>query len=378
MAVAQWLAEQGARHLLLVGRSRPKPEVQAQLDALTEKGVTVTVAQADVAIHSELEAALNRIDGRYPLRGLIHSVGVLDDGTLLRLDWTRFEKILTPKMAGAWHLHHLTRQLPLDFFILFSSAASMLGSRGQANHAAANAFLDSFAHFRQAQGLPGLSINWGAWSEVGAAVSVVRSGYTAAQGFGEIEPQQGLRCLGWLLAGDAPQLGVIPIKWKQFLGATDSPFYQEFYPLLEPLGSTSGSQEPSPGLFADIRQHIASAPASDRQAILLQYLCAAVAKVLRLDPEQLDPHLGLVEMGLDSLMAIELRNRVQKELTIELPVTAYLDNSSIARIGELILADHFQSDEATLVGQGTTNRKDDSPPEPGTPPAATGKTRVRL
>src|SRR5690606_30530681 len=104
-----------------------------------------------------------------PLRGVIHSAGVLDDGALLQQSWSRFRTVMAPKVVGSWHLHQLTRHLPLDFFVLFSSGAAVLGSPGQSNHAAANAFMDALAHCRRAQGLPAVSINWGPWAEVGAA-----------------------------------------------------------------------------------------------------------------------------------------------------------------------------------------------------------------
>jgi acyl transferase domain-containing protein/phospholipid N-methyltransferase len=373
LVIAQWLAEQGARHLLLVGRSPPKSEVQPHLDRLAEMGVTVTVAQADVAVLAQLQAALDQVDKRYPLRGVIHSVGVLDDGVLLQQSWSRFEKVMAPKMQGAWHLHQLTQKMPLDFFVLFSSGTSLLGNRGQANHAAANAFLDALAHYRQTQGLPALSINWGGWSEIGAAASMVRSGQMAARGYGEITPQQGIRAFAHLLGQNAPQVGVIPIHWTKFLRTTNSPFYQAFKQL-EAHAATSKSAQQT--LFVDIRQQLASALESERHALLVQYLRATVAKVLRLEPELLDPHQGLVEMGLDSLMAIELRNQVQKELAIELPVIIYLDNSSIAQLAEQILGSYMGT---TTSSQRVVNAKDDSVTlGHQTTPTTTRKTRVRL
>jgi NADPH:quinone reductase-like Zn-dependent oxidoreductase/SAM-dependent methyltransferase/acyl carrier protein len=358
LAVAQWLAEQGARHLLLVGRSEPKPEAQPQLKALAEMEVAVTVAQADVTILSQLTTVLEQVDKRYPIRGLIHSVGVLDDGALLQQNWKRFDKVFSPKMQGAWHLHQLTKKMPLDFFVLFSSAASLLGNRGQANHAAANAFLDAFVHYRRAQGLPALSINWGAWSEVGAAAELVRSNQMAARGHGVISPRQGIDAFAHLLGQNAPQVGVIPIHWPKFLrhNATNSPFYQAFKQFA--LSVTSDSVEQS----VDIRQQLASATDEERRALLMQYLRATTASVLGLhSSEQIDPHQGLVGMGLDSLMAIELRNHVQQQLEIELSVTTYLQNRSIVQLAQqleekyLIPKGHALSNPSQAAAQRVVN-----------------------
>ena len=389
LAMAQWLAEQGARHLLLVGRSQPKSEAQPQLDSLAKMGVTVTVAQADVTIRSQLRAVLGKVDKRYPLRGVIHSVGVLDDVALLQQSWERFEKVLAPKMQGAWHLHQLTKEMPLDFFVLFSSAASLLGNRGQANHAAANAFLDAFVHYRRTQGLAALSINWGAWSEVGAAAELVKSGHAAARGYGAISPHQGIDAFAHLLghAPRVPQVGVIPIHWAKFLhhNTTTSPFYQAFKQFARSVTSDSAPQYPKSTLSVDIRRKLAEATESERHALLMQYLRATTAHVLGLDSSlEIDPHQGLVEMGLDSLMAIELRNRVQKELAIELPVVIYLDNRSIVQLVEQIEEMYLISKAALAEGRAVSTPSLASQPvvkpvvRKTTPATKTRKMRVRI
>ncbi|MCB0105804.1 MAG: SDR family NAD(P)-dependent oxidoreductase, partial [Caldilineaceae bacterium] len=161
LLTAKWLVDQGARHLLLVGRSAPSAGTEHQLTDLREQGVTITVRQVDVTEQAAVQQLLADIDSRHPLRGLIHSVGVLDDGLLLQQNWTRFAQVLAPKLQGSWNLYqalHATNSIEtLDFFVLYSSAAGLLGNWGQANHAAANAVLDAFAHYGRAQGLPLLS-----------------------------------------------------------------------------------------------------------------------------------------------------------------------------------------------------------------------------
>ena len=231
LALAEWLVEQGARHLLLIGRSQSKPEIQETLERLRQFGATINAVQADVTDRAQIAQALAQIEVAYPLQGVIHAVGVLEDGILLHQNWSQFTKVLTPKVQGAWHLHELTKEMPLDFFILFSSQTGLLGNAGQANHAAANTFLDSFATYRQAHNLPALSISWGAWSEIGAAAEKVQreQQHLATQGQGFIDPDQGIQAFAHLLSQTDAHVAVLPIDWAKFLQTSDdgSPFFCE-------------------------------------------------------------------------------------------------------------------------------------------------------
>ena len=352
LAVARWLAEQGARHLLLLGRSAPNAAAQTQLDQLRALGVVVTVVQADVTDRAQLQNALAQVDSRYPLRGVIHSVGVLDDGLLAGQSWARFTKVLAPKLAGTWHLHELTQALPLDCFVLFSSMTGLLGNQGQANHAAANAFLDAFVYYRRAQGLPALSINWGGWSDIGVAADLVRANrqLMAERGQGAIAPAQGIAAFAYLLAQSqrrqAVQVGVMPIQWPQYLtqAAAASLFYRDFRQAnagAQPLVSTAPT--------VNLRQQLQAADPATRRQHLLDYLRTAVAKVLGLrDPAQIHPQQGLLEMGLDSLMAIELRNQLGRTLAQKLPSTLIFDYPTIDELRHYLLETLFV-DEAAPV-----------------------------
>jgi NAD(P)-dependent dehydrogenase (short-subunit alcohol dehydrogenase family) len=281
LATARWLAEQGARHLLLLGRSRPRAEAQAQVEQLAALGTTVTVVQGDVADWEGMRALLAQIDPARPLRGVIHSVGVLDDAALLQQSWPRFTAVLAPKLQGAWNLHVLTQGLDLDFFVLFSSAASLLGSPGQANHAAANAFLDAFVHHRRQQGLPALSINWGVWSEIGAAADLARK-IQAGQGragMGVIAPAAGIATFAYLLAQPQAQVGVVPIQWPLWPQESAPAFYYEFVHASAHFGSlSSAAAAPLPLL-----QQLAEALEDERKELLMGHIqemlalnCAAV------------------------------------------------------------------------------------------------------
>ncbi len=169
--MAQWLADRGARHLVLVGRSEPSEEARSQLEDLETAGVQVVDPQAATsATRAGGRACLSDIRGELPpLRGIFHLAGVLDDGVLREQTRERFDRVMAAKVHGAWNLHELTRDDRLDLFVLFSSAAALLGSPGQGNYAAANAFLDALAHHRRWEKLPALSVNWGSWAEVGMA-----------------------------------------------------------------------------------------------------------------------------------------------------------------------------------------------------------------
>ncbi len=167
LEVAKWLAEQRAGEVVVLGRSAPSEATCEVFDAIRNSGTAVTVCQGDVSVASDVAAAIST---RLPLRGVFHCAGTLQDAALSRQDWARFKEVLAGKAEGARHLHQLTQDRPLDHFVLFSSIAAVLGSPGQTNYAAANAFLDALAHQRSMRNLPALSVNWGAWQEVGMAV----------------------------------------------------------------------------------------------------------------------------------------------------------------------------------------------------------------
>jgi len=340
LLTADWLAEREVCHLVLLSRRSPvdiSPETQSQIQALEAKGARVTVVQADVAQRDQLEAAIASL--ATPLRGVIHTAGVLDDGVLQQLTWERLESVLAPKVYGAWHLHQLTQDRPLEFFVLFSSAASLLGSPGQGSHVAANAFLDALAHHRQALGLPGLSINWGAWSGVGAAAQRQVDQQMQVRGVDAIAPDQGLHILSQLLAHpNEAQVGVIPIRWPQFLGQgwTDA-FFERFQ---SSASAVSGTADSSAGWQARLR----TLPERQRLNFLTTALQQEVARVLGRSVNQLpDPQLGFFDMGMDSLMAVELKNRLDTQLGTTVSSTVIFEHPTIAALAKHLAAEVLQS-----------------------------------
>jgi hypothetical protein len=262
---------------------------------------------------------------------------------LSQLNWERFERVLAPKLWGAWNLHRLTLSDPLDFFVLYSSAAALLGSPGQANYSAANAGLDALAAYRRQQGLPALSINWGPWSEVGmAAADAKRGARVAEHGIGSIAPDEGLLALAHLLAQDRGQVGVVPLDLEQLRRswplAAGRPFLAEL--MGEPVHQPAVvAQTPAAAPPTQIRKQLLSLAASERRGALKSYLAEQTAKVLQLSAKEIDVRRPLNSLGIDSLMAVELRNRIETDLSVGVPIVSFLEGGSLSDLLERLLGE---------------------------------------
>ena len=322
LKVARWMVEQGARHLILLGRRGASSQTQAAITDMEQLGANILVTQADVSNHRNMVAVFEEISASMPpLRGIVHTAGVLEDGILLQQDWERFTKVMNPKIQGTWNLHTLTQNLPLEFFVCFSSVTSVLGAAGQGNYAAANAFLDVLAHYRQMLGLPGLSLNWGQWAEKGMAASL-DSRYQnrlAVLGMGRIGWEQGLQLFQQLLGQQGiAQIAVFSADWsllKQHLTADKKlPLLAELLDEVEILEERVSVKQ-----YA-LLQQLETVRVSDRQPLLIGYIQNEVAKLLGLRSPQLpDPQQGFFDMGMDSLMALELKNCLDASLGTFLP-----------------------------------------------------------
>lgn len=329
LLTAKWLASRGATSIVLTSRSAPSEAALQAIRQIEQAGAQVTVHCADISLESEVRQLLAEIDRRLPpLRGIIHSAGVLDDGILLQQTWERFARVLAPKAAGAWHLHRLTQHYALDFFVLYSSIASLFGSPGQANHTAANMFMDTLAHFRRSNGQKSLSINWGFWGQVGIAAEYNMSYRTALQGIGGISSEDGLALLEKLLTGAPAQIGISPIHWPTFLRNYAGGRRPSFFARMDQVQQSSPSS-PTPAAQAikkiNITETLAQASPANKRRILLDFTRQQIARVLGLNEEQAVPeHKPLSEMGLDSLMAVELRNLLGEGLGLERPLPATL------------------------------------------------------
>lgn len=331
LLVARWMVQRGARHLVLVGRSGASVAVNEQLEELEQAGAQVNVAQADVSDVEQITKVLSEIERTLPpLRGIIHSVGVLDDGVLQQQNWQRFAKVLAPKVQGAWHLHTLTQNQPLDFFVMFSSIASLLGNAGQSNHAAANAFLDALAYHRQAQGLAGLSINWGAWSQVGAFAQRQLDEQTKTRGIGTFAPEQGLVALEQLLSQSSTQVAVMPVNWVQFFEKSTS-----VSPLLTNFLQTSVKPVV---VQSDLVEQLKTANTTKRRKLLQEHICSVVAKVLGWHlSEPIELQKVFFELGIDSLTSLDLKNHLQKSLKCSLPLNLVFEYPTVELLTDYLV-----------------------------------------
>jgi acyl transferase domain-containing protein len=339
LLVARWMSERGARHLVLTGRSGASPSALAVIHEMEEKGTRVVVAQGDVSDRAHLDDVFSRFGHTLPpLRGVVHSAGALDDGVLAQQTWERFERVMAPKVEGAWHLHSLTQDQPLDFFVLFSSAVSLLGSPGQGNHVAACAFEDALAHHRHVLGLPALSINWGPWAEIGAATHGTVSQRLQMKGFHPIEPQQGLRVFEHLLWQDHAQVGVMSVDWRQYVDSLPPGCQSALLSQLEYKTEVTpqGAQRKAPQQHG-LLQQLGQAPPNKRRSILQAHIREQAIKVLGLNPSfKLDPNQGLATFGMDSLMTIELKNRLQASVGKPLPSTIVFDHPTVDALAEYL------------------------------------------
>ena len=357
LASAAWLVQRGARHLLLVGREALPPrqtwadphlpaalaEKVAAVRALEAEGAHVRIDVADVGDAASLAALLHRhAEGCWPpLRGVIHSAGVARPRLLAEMDAAEFCSVLPAKVLGAWNLHHALRDTPLDFFVLYSSVASQVVSMGQGNYAAANACLDALAHWRRAQGLPALSIGWGPWGDVGMATQLDLVKFFHDRGLYPMTSSQGTAALGALMAGRVAHAVVLGARWQTV--AETSPLSRAA-PLIRALvaeearadGQTTGSG----GTVRALRALLAEEPeAEKRRELLVDGLRRLVCRVMRLGDSELGPDDAFNSRGMDSMMAIEVKNRIEHELAVRVASVDLLKGASARALAGLVCAE---------------------------------------
>ena len=317
--VAQWLADKGAKHLVLLGRSQPPSALKA-ITNLQEQGIEVEVARIDITDYkaiAELIASLS-----VPLKGIVHAAGVLADGLLQNQTPEKFQQVLAPKVTGAWNLHASSLDCDLDFFVLFSSVASLIGSPGQSNYAVANAGLDAIAHYRRSLGLTALSINWGAWDNGGMATAKDFQ----REGIELIQPQQGMATLEELLGSNATQIGVMSIDWDKL--AQSYPYLRESS-FFSKLVTT---QVKSTKVYDELLAKTSEA----REAYLTDYLRDAIAAILQVDPAELSVTDSLLDLGMDSLMLMEAISKIKEDLQLMLYPREFYERPKIAALAAYI------------------------------------------
>lgn len=346
LQVARWLVARGARHLVLVSRSGPTEPQLEVVDQLRRSGAKLSCLAADVSSPEQTSKILEHISELMPpLRGIVHAAGIVDHHTLATLDWDAFARAFAAKVHGAWTLHQQTLGRELDFFVLCSSAAAILGTSGQAHSVAANAFLDSLAHYRHAQGLPAMAINWAGWADT--SDSQPRKDTAArpeALGITPLAAAEALKAFELLLGSDVPHAAFMRVNWQTFLRAPyDSSFFDQVRP------HNARVQAP-----ADQQLRAQSADAQENRRMIERAVRDAVARVLGIKmPDTINCDEALLQMGMDSLMAVELRTRLETVVGARLEPTLIFQHPSITALVNYLANDVLGTSVASCESADT-------------------------
>lgn len=347
LALAQWCVDRGARSLVLMGRRGvPGPTVQQTIDRLRDSGARITTATGDVARSEDVATVLRMVrDELPPLKGVFHAAMVLEDGLLSKLDRQWMLRVMAPKVAGTWNLHCQTSQLALDHFVLFSSLSSVFGHAGQANYASANAFLDGLAHYRRAHGLTCVTVNWGYLADVGYLAERQQLGERLQrQGVNSFTISEALEALERAMQRRAVQVSVMRIDWSLWRGLGVTGHVSPRFAHLVPRSSPGDASSPIGPLSWDV---LMNSSEQQRAECVDRMLREKVTRLLGVAAERLDAATPLLDLGLDSLMAVELRNWIESQLRVDLPVVQLMRSPSLNVLTEAI-CDGLQEAAARL------------------------------
>ncbi|MDL2082175.1 SDR family NAD(P)-dependent oxidoreductase, partial [Streptomyces sp. GXMU-J15] len=363
--VARSLAEAGAEHLLLLSRGgREAPGADALAEELRGLGARVTVTACDAADRERLAEVLAAVPEELPLRAVVHTAGIVEDGVAASLTEESLRRVLRPKAAAAQHLHELTAGHDLAAFVLFSSLSGTVGTLGQAAYAAANASLDALAARRRAAGLPATSVAWGPWAGAGMAKErIVESGVRRA-GLVPMEPSRAVAALRRAVLGGTDAAGavaVVDVEWERFAAGfttgRPSPLLADF------VAPASGAEGERPAGAGDLAARLAALPARDRERAMVDVVREHVAAALgHSSAQRVDPERPFKELGFDSLTAVDLRNRLIARTGLRLPATLVFDypsTSSLARHLLTLLLPEVVEEQADVPGAEQSGANDD-------------------
>ncbi|WP_167768707.1 type I polyketide synthase [Nocardia sp. CS682] len=344
LRTAEWLVEKGVRTVVLVGRrGQIDEENAAPIEAMRAQGVNVVLERADVSIEAEVEGLLERIAPLPPLRGIYHAAMVLADGPLAGMTEEQFLRTVQPKVDGAWHLHNHTRDLELDAFVMYSSMSWNVGTPGQANYAAANGFLEALATHRRELGLPALTINWGALAEVGF-VARNKLDTLARLGWTPILPDHALEFVGRCLAQGVTSTSVFGVNWAKMNQVM--PIIRSS-PRLAHLAIADTVGTASTGGTEGLRAELLELDEDARQPRLVEALSQQISRIFDMPIDRLAHDVALTDLGMDSLMAGQIRNALAKHLDIDFPTMGLMRGPTLIELSNEVLAQVFG--EATGV-----------------------------
>jgi thioester reductase-like protein len=348
LELARWMVAEGARHVVLMSRSGPRDDDARQaIQDLRNQGAEIVDARGDVTVLADVQTVIDRIQDQLPpLKGVLHGAMVLDDDFLVELDPHRFQRALVPKMLGAWNLHQATRQLTLDHFVCFSSFSAVLGAPKQGNYNAGNVFLEALVRHRRSLELPGMAIGWGA---IRGAGFVERNQQTAAYleqaGLLPLQVSEVQEIYGDLLAREVAHIGVSRTDWS---------LLRRISPVIDTAPAfVELTRSPTQGGGGAIKARLMAADPANRMRILEEYVAEQVAGVFGMQAPDIDHSASLTSLGLDSLMAVELMNRVEGQLGLKIPMAIVLKGPSISDLAEAVLKLLDESDARETEGSGS-------------------------
>lgn len=338
LKTAEWLAAKGARYLILISRSGPtSDEAKQALQRLEKKDVQVFAEPCDITDKIALEELLRRKSESWPpLKGVVHAAAVIDDGLIINMDKEQIRRVLAPKISGAQYLHQLTLDQDLEFFILFSSATTLFGNPGQSNYVAANSWLEALAHKRIAMGLPATCVCWGAIGDVGflARNKEIKEALQTRMGGTAINSDKALEKLEYLLITKRSGLGVMDLDWRslsRFLPSAGTPKFSE-------IASKSKGKDYEDESAEDIHFLLNELSEDELQERFLQILKKELGDILRISPDRIDHTRSIYDMGMDSLMGVELVLALEARFGIRLPVMALKNNATITKLVQTIIS----------------------------------------
>lgn len=346
LMTARRLAENGAGCIVLSSRNGAGQEKIAQITAGLETVCRVEDFRCDIADPQQVTSLLERITLNLPpLAGVFHAAGILDDATVQEMSHEKFERVILPKVRGAWLLHQATMHQPLEWFVLFSSAAAILGSGGQANYAAANMMLNELAVLRRKAGLPALSVCWGPWMGGGMAADEKRGARLAANGILSLDPNKALNALEQAAGTDLPVIGIMDMEWNTFIN-TRSALHGDYLAAFVAKQDNDGNKNEAQ--VSGTLKTVLESGAPEQRENLEEALAAIAAQTLGYDDiGRIGLRQPLMEQGFDSLMAVEIRNRLMKESGMKLPASFLFSNPTIEKIAAWFIANSAQPDNSS-------------------------------
>jgi len=357
LRTAEWLAEKGARNLVLISRSGPTSiDALEGIARLEKQGVKIHAISCDITDESALTALFKDIEKNMPpLRGIVHAATVINDGLVRNMDAEQIRSVLAPKVMGASFLHDLTKEMPLDFFVMFSSATTLFGNPGQSNYVAANTSLEALAQYRRSKGLPATCVRWGAIDDVGflARNEKIKDALQSRMGGGALNSTVALGALENMMVNERSGLGVMELDWSalaRFLPSATSPKFSDIAAQAEDSDTTEDNAD-------DVQRMLAELSDDELHLTLTEMIRSEVGEILRVAADKIDPSKSIYDMGLDSLMGVELVVALESRFGIRLPVMALSQSPTIAKLVERIVqqlretADAEQIEEPDMVAQ---------------------------